>query len=104
MKQLTQRLWLVHIEQRSYSVRGTPRWMFTAWTDEGLMLTFKTASTAGSAYDCNLNRLKSGDPIWVTYHQTGSGMLVADSWDDGRVMGDHCQRAVAEQTNGGQHG
>lgn len=95
MKKHTEHLRLVEVEQLSNSAKGNPRWKFTARADDGLLLTFKTANTASSVYNCNLNRLQSGDLILATYHQTATGALVADSWDAAPSKGIDRSRVVA---------
>jgi hypothetical protein len=95
MKNHRQPLRLVHIEQLSHSAKGNPRWKFTARTDVGRLLVFKTASNASSANRCNLSRLQSGDLILATYHQTTTGALVADSWDAAPSKGIERPRMVA---------
>lgn len=95
MKQHTERLRLVQIEQLAYSANGNPRWKFSARTDDGQLLTFKTASKANSVFDCNMNRLQRGSLILATYHRTAKGSLVADSWGDSHKEGIDLSRVVA---------
>lgn len=74
-------LHLVRVEQLPYSVNGNPRWRFKGIADDGRLLTFKTAGYASSGYSCNMNCLKVGDRLNVEYHETSTGVRVADCWD-----------------------
>lgn len=79
---------LRHAVQLSASVNGNPRWKFSARTADGLALEFKTATDVNSAYGCDLSRLKLGDVIRARYHETATGTLIVDRWDDARTSGD----------------
>jgi len=87
MKHYFERLRLIRVDQLTHSVNGNPRWQFSAETDDGQMWNFKTASSASSAFGCNLNRLENGDLILARYHQTAAGTLIVDKWDDSHSSG-----------------
>lgn len=81
MKQHTERLYFDGYDQLAHSAIGNPRYEFTARTRGGQLMTFTTASSASSAYQCSPRRLRRDDMIRVTYHRTATGSLIADSWD-----------------------
>jgi hypothetical protein len=88
MKHYTVLLRLLRVEPLPRSVNGNPRWRFHARTCDGPMQKFKTATDAGSAYACNLSRLKGGDAIRARFHTTATGTLMVDRWGDGRSSGE----------------
>lgn len=88
-------LHLIRVEQLTYSVNGNPRWQFTGVAYDGRLLTFKTAGNASSGYSCNMNRLNARDRLKVKYHETSTGALIADGWDDSRSAGVDLSTAVA---------
>jgi len=96
MKEETKLLRLFHAKQRPNSVNGCPRWKFSARTASGDMWEFKTASDVSSSYSCNLSRLKPSTVIRVRFHETATGALMADSWDDGRSSGIDLDSQFAE--------
>lgn len=87
MKHHTVLLRLLFAKQLPATVNGNPRWLFNARPADGTMAEFKTASDVSSAYACNLSRLKPGDVIRTRYHETASGTLMVNNWDDGRSSG-----------------
>lgn len=87
MKHYTALLRLFHTLPLRHSVNGNPRWLVLAHTVEDELIGFKTASNAGSAHGCDLNRVETGDVIAVRYHRTRAGNRFADQWDDGRSLG-----------------
>lgn len=87
MKHHTLLLRIFHAKQLPKSVKGNPRWEFTARTIGGPLQEFKTTADVSSAYTCNLSRLKLGEVIRARYHKTASGTLMVDRWDDARSAG-----------------
>jgi hypothetical protein len=87
MKQTTELLSLFHVRWCRASVNGNPRWCFLARTPAGTMREIKTSTDNGWAYGCDIGRMKVGIAIRVTYHETRSGNLIADKWDDSRTAG-----------------
>ena len=87
MKHHTVLLQLLHAMELPATANGNPRWLVNAYSTDGAMEEFKTASDVSSAYGCNLRRLKPGDVIRATYHETATGTLMVTAWDDGRSSG-----------------
>ena len=75
-------LHVIRVEQLTHSVHGNPRWRLKGIADDGRILTFKTSGYASSGYRCNMNCLKVRDRLKVKYHETSTGALIADGWDD----------------------
>ena len=84
MKHETKLLRLSHVKPLPSSVNGNPRWKFYAREANGLMQEFKTASDVSSAYGCNLNCVRAGRVIRAHVHETATGTLMVDIWDDSR--------------------
>lgn len=87
MKYHTVLLQLLHAMELPASANGNPRWLVNAYSTDGALKAFKTASDANSAYGCNLSSHKPGDVIRATYHETATGTLMVTVWDDGRSSG-----------------
>lgn len=87
MKHHTVLLQLLHAMELPATANGNPRWLVNAYSADGAMEEFKTASDVSFAYSCNLSRLKPGDVIRAKYHETATGTLMVTAWDDGRSSG-----------------
>jgi hypothetical protein len=84
MKHETKLLRLSHVKPLPSSVNGNPRWKFYAREANGVMQEFKTASDVSSAYGCNLNCVRAGRVIRARIHETATGTLMVNVWDDSR--------------------
>ena len=87
MKHQTVLLRMFYAKPIPNTLNGNPRWKFIAHTANGPMQEFKTASDVSSAYGCNLNCVRAGRVIRARYHETATGTLIVDCWDDVRSSG-----------------
>ena len=87
MKQTTELLALFNVKWRRASVNGNPRWCFLARTPGGALRKIKTSTDNGWAFGLDIGSMKVGTAIRVTYHESKTGNLIADKWDDSRSAG-----------------